>query len=342
MKQRESGLDVLRLMALFFVNGVHSFLYNGFYSYPQMGVEMWIANCLRWICYGCIGIFLMLTGYLKSQKPINRQYFTSLIPVLLGYVVTCAISFPVRHFWLGETLSREEWIEKLLTFGNYAWYVEMYIGLILVSPMLNLALGQLKSKKELIWAIVIAFCVTALPSITKENRIPDYWKALYPFTYYLVGAVIRRLKPRIPLWAGLLGISVWAGILGLLSLLATDKGFSSGFTQGYGGFWVTILVTLIFLTFYQVKLQPTAAKIAAWMAGGVFEGYLLSRLFDVWIYGKVPQWHEPKYYPLILLCVTVPVFLISVLMGKGAHALVEWMWMPFQKPEPAKKGKKAK
>lgn len=342
MKQRESGLDILRLMALFFVNGVHSFLYNGFYSQPQVGAGMWVANCLRWTCYGCIGLFLMLTGYLKSQKPLNRQYFFSLVPILLGYLLTCVISFPIRHFLLDDKLTLAEWIEKMFTFGNYAWYVEMYIGLLLISPVINLALGQLKTEKELKWAAAIAFCVTALPSVTKENWIPNYWTALYPFTYYVLGAVIRRLQPKVQPLEGIILTAFWVGAMGMISLLSTDEGFSKVFTQGYGGFWVTVMVSLIFLSFYRVKLKPKAAKIAAWMAGGVFEGYILSRLFDVWIYGKFPQWHRPQYYPLILLVITLPVFLCSVLMGKGTHTLVELILKPFRRKQPVKSGKKAK
>ena len=134
----------------------------------------------------------------------------------------------------------------------------------------------------------------------------------------------------------------WVGIMGVISLLSTDQGFSKGFTQGYGGFWVTVMVLLIFLTWYRVQLKPVAAKAAAWMAGGVFEGYILSRLFDVWIYGKFPQWHKPECYPLILMVITVPVFLCSILMGKGTHALVELILKPFRKKAPVKSGKKGK
>ncbi len=331
MKNRESGVDILRIMALFFVNGVHSFLYNGFYSAPQEGAAIWFGNCLRWLCYGCIGIFLMLTGYLKSRKPLNKDYFKSLIPILLGYLLTCVISFPIRHFLLNDRLSFQGWMEKLFCFGNYAWYVEMYIGLFLISPVLNLALDQLKTAKSLLWAAAIAICITALPSITGSNWIPNYWTSLYPFTYYILGAVIRRLQPRLKPALGIAAITLWVSILGMISLLTAKKNFSDGFSQGYGGFWVTVMVTLIFLSFYHIRLKPTAAKIAAWMAGGVFEGYILSRLFDVWIYGTVAQWHEPKYYLLILLCITVPVFLASVLMGKATHTLVERIWAPFQK-----------
>lgn len=324
MRQRESGLDVLRCMALFFVNGVHSFLYNGFYSQPQVGGAMWAADCLRWLFFCCIGIFLMLTGYLKSTKPAAKEYYFGLIPVLLGYFLTCGISFPIRHFLLDDPMTLQEWIVKLITFGNYGWYVEMYIGLTLFAPLLNLALEQLKEPKQLLETAGIMVCISALPSITPLDVIPDYWKALYPFTYYVIGAVIRRLQPKVKTWQGLLGAGVWVCAMGLASLLATDEGFSKGFTQSYGGFWVTGLVALLFLSFYRVKMKPGAAKAAAWMAGGCFEGYLLSRLFDVWVYGLLPQWHTPEKYPLLLLCVTVPVFLASVVLGKMAHWAVEW------------------
>ena len=84
MKKREPGLDILRCMALFFVNGVHMVLYNGFYQAPQTGAAMWLADSLRWLFYCCIGIFLMLTGYLKSTKPEGKGFYSGLVPVLLG------------------------------------------------------------------------------------------------------------------------------------------------------------------------------------------------------------------------------------------------------------------
>lgn len=323
MKKREPGLDILRCMALFFVNGVHMFLYNGFYQAPQTGAAMWLADSLRWLFYCCIGIFLMLTGYLKSTKPGGKGFYSGLVPVLLGYVLTCAISFPIRHFLLDDRLTLGEWIAKLLTFGNYGWYVEMYIGLILLAPGVNLALDRLKTPKQLLGAAGVLFCVTALPSVTSLDVLPDYWKALYPFTYYMIGAVIRRLQPKVKTWQGLLAAGGWVLVMGMISVLSTDKGFSKGFTQGYGGFWVTVLVTLLFLSFYRVKPGDRTARVFGWMAGGCFEGYLLSRLFDVWVYGLFPQWHTPEKYPLLLLVVTVPVFLMSVLLGKAVHGLVE-------------------
>ena len=68
---------------------------------------------------------------------------------------------------------------------------------------------------------------------------------------------------------------------------------------------------------------------------GVFEGYILSRLFDVWIYGTVSQWHTPAMYPVIFLCITVPVFIISILAGKAVHTLALRLIAPRRAKETA-------
>jgi len=322
MIKRESGVDLLRCVALLFVNGLHAFLYNGFYNEKQIGVLMWAANSARWLFFCCNALFMMLTGYLKSGKPYRKGYYRSLFTILLGYFLTCLIAFPIRHFFLNDKLSLEGWIDKFITFGNYAWYIEMYIGLFLLSPFLNIILEKLETPKQYLWLLGTMLFMTALPSITTYNILPDYWVSLYPLTMYVIGAGIKRFQPKIPIWlAGLLTLAT-VSLMGIASLHATDKGFSSGFTQGYGDFYVTIATTLVFLTLYRINLKGKAAKAVRWLAGGVFEGYLLSRLFDVWVYTEAPRsWREPDKYWLCFIAITIPIFIVSILMGKATHTV---------------------
>lgn len=323
MRSRQPGIDLLRCLGMLFVVGVHSFLKNGFYSEPQVGAVMWGANSVRWLFYGCNGIFMMLTGYLKCTKPLSRDYYRSLLPILAGYFLTCAVSFPIRHFFLNDQLDLYGWIDKMVTFGNYAWYVEMYIGLFLFAPVINLALQALKEPKQLYWLAGTMVILTALPSITAVNLIPDYWTSLYPVTYYVLGAVIRQLQPKFRPWIGLCAAAGLSMFLGLVTLLTTDATVSKGFGQGYGGFWITAIVTCLFLALYQIRIGPKLSKVLSWCAGGVFEGYMLSRLFDVWLYDCFKQWHSPETYPLLFICVTIPIFIMSILMGKAVHTLAE-------------------
>lgn len=321
MKQRQSGIDLIRCLGLLFVVSVHYFLYNGFYYEPQTNLILFPANAARWLFLSCNGIFMTLTGYLKSTKPLSRSYYRSLAPILTGYVLTCVISFPIRHFLLNEEMTLWGWIENMVTFGNYSWYVEMYIGLFLLAPVINLALDALKTPRQLCWLAGTMVFLTALPSVTAINLIPDYWTSLYPITYYVLGAVIRRLQPEAKPWMGIGGAVLVAAGLGITTLLTTDEGFSKGFTQGYGGFWITLIVVLLFLGLYRLNIGPRMSRVLSWAAGGTFEGYILSRLFDVWVYAALPQWHSPEKYLLGYLCLTLPIFLASLLLGKAVHSL---------------------
>ena len=315
----EAGVDLFRILGLLFVNGLHACLYNGFYSVPQTGADIWLATSFRWLFYGCNAMFMLLTGYLKSTKPWTKGYYRGLVTVLVGYVLTCIISYPVRYFLIGEKDGLSVWLERFFTFSNYSWYVEMYIGLILFSPISNLALQQITDRRKLLILAGSCLFVTSMHSITAIDLIPNYWSAMYPVTLYILGAVIRKLQLKLPAWSCLLTAALTAMGLGLVSLCTTDKGFSSGFTQGYGGFWVTLMVAALFLGIYHLQVSDRVGKVLRWLSGGVFEGYILSRLFDVWVYGLVPQWHTPKKYPLIFVCITLPVFIVSLLLGKWVH-----------------------
>lgn len=334
---RLPGIDLIRCMGLFFVTGIHFFLYNGFYFEPQKGAAIWAADSFRWLFFSCNGIFMMMTGYLMSQKPMDSKYYRRLIPILLSYTLTCLISYPIRHFLQGEVLPLSDWIHNYFTFSNYSWYIEMYIGLILISPLVNLALAQIQQPRHLLGIAGVMILLTALPSITKLDLLPDYWTGLYPITYYVIGAVIHRLQPKWPSVLCLLGTGLVVMGMGLSSVLMTDEGFSDGFTSGYGGTWVTITVTLLFIGLYRLPIPKLSAKVLAWLSGGCFEGYILSRLMDVWAYDLIPQWHTPAKYPLLFLCVTIPIFLFAVLSGKTVHSLSQWIMKRFSTQKAGRK-----
>ena len=319
--KREAGPDLIRVTGVLFVVSLHQFLYNGFYSQTQDGLLMWAADTFRWLFFCCNGIFMMLTGYLKSTKPFDKRYYKGLVPILVSYVLCCIVIFPLQHLLLTEKLPFSEWMDKLFGFGNYAWYVEMYIGLILFSPIVNLGLSQIQGRRGLLAIAGVLFCMTALPSLTTFNLAPDYWSALYPVTYYVLGTVIRRLQPDVKPWQGLGAAMLICMGLGAMSILTAEKGFSSGYTQGYGGFWTTLITLAVFLGLYRVKPGQKVSKALAWAAGGCYEGFMLSLIPDLWAYGLVKQWHSPEKWPLVYLCVTIPIFIVSLLAGKAVHAL---------------------
>ena len=196
MPKREPGLDLLRCIALLFVVTFHSFLNNGYYSESQVGISMWLAGSFRWLSVSCIGLFLMLTGYLKSEKTDVKACYRGLVPVLLGYLLAAVISIPIRHFVFGDVQTFSAWLTRLFSFSAvyYGWYVEMYIGLVLLCPFVNIILRHLQSTKALLGFGMLMLVITALPGATPRVVFPDYWRSIYPLTYYILGAILNPMK----------------------------------------------------------------------------------------------------------------------------------------------------
>lgn len=319
LEKRESGLDLLRVVALLFVVTFHSYLNNGYYYETQKGLYMLLAGSFRWLSTCCVGLFLMLTGYLKSDRTGIKDCYRALAPALLGYLLAAVISIPVRHFAFGDQMSLGVWLKRLFGFSAvyYGWYVGMYIGLTLLSPFLNLLLRQLREKKQLLGFAAVLLLLTALPGVTPLPVAPDFWRRMYPLTYYVLGAVIRRLQPKVRRWLALLTAILLAVGLGAATLLSTDGKLSEAFTQEFADLWITAITVCTFLSLYRLRLPSGWQKVFRFAAGGCYGGYLLSHLLDAWCYRCFPQWQTPVQYPKLFFAVTVPIFLTSLLTGKA-------------------------
>ena len=84
-----------------------------------------------------------------------------------------------------------------------------------------------------------------------------------------------------------------------------------------------LTASFVFLGLYRVKAGKRTGKVLSWLAGGVFEGYLLSKCFDIWTYPLVKQWHTPEKLWLVFLAVTVPTFICTLLLGKLVSILAD-------------------
>lgn len=327
MAERQPGLDLIRVLALLLVVSFHAFLYNGYYHEAQQGVSMWLAGSFRWLSVACNGLFLMLSGYLGGRKTSFSHCRKTLLRVLLGYLLAAVISIPIRHFFLGDTQSFATWFRRIFTFRAvyYGWYVEMFLGLTLLSPFLGLLLERLQKPGELLSLVLVLLVLTALPGATTLDLAPDHWRILYPVTYYVLGAAVYRLQPRIHLLAGL-GLTLLVALsLGAVTTLSTDGKLSEAFIQEFGDLWIVVMVLAIFCSLYRIPVGRRMGRLLRFAAGGCYGGYLLSHLLDSWVYAQFPKWRTPGGYIWLFFLVTVPVFLVSILSGRLLEDCTGWL-----------------
>ena len=199
----------------------------------------------------------------------------------------------------------------------------MYVGLTLLIPFVNLVLERFQYTKNLLLLAGVTLFLTALPGATPLEICPDYWRNCYPLTYYILGAMIRRMKPIVNPYLCFLSAMGIASILSAGTVLSTDGPLSEALTWEFPDIWIVVISILLFLSLYRVKTGPIVRRVLSFAAGGCYGGYLLSHLLDAWCYGLVPEWRMLNSYLIVFLFVTIPIFLVSLVMGRGLNGIVQ-------------------
>ncbi len=342
LESRNSSLDILRIVAVFLVNSVHFFLYNGFYSENVVGVPMYIMVQMRTLFSTCVPLFMMLTGYLMCKKELSKTYYKGIRKTVIVFVLATIACMIFKATYLHDQFDLAKLLTDTLNFqgATYSWYIEMYIGLFLIAPFLNLAYNGLKTQRRK-QILVLSFVVVAiLPTLFNTyvlnplswwndpkssddffKIIPGYWTMLYPFAYYFTGAYIREYGIKARTKTLILTFVIGLFFFGSYNYYRSFGGpFKSGVYMTWGGFETYILTTILFVLISRIKtdgLKP-GFKLFLWKVSDLALGtYLLSYIFDRIIYYDYLNKYVPNMQdrlPFYLLCVPI-VFVLSMLLS---------------------------
>lgn len=197
-KDRNLSLDVIRCVAVFSVISVHFFRNCRFYDFPMLGKSMFAGSILRTAFMVCVPLFLLLTGYLMNHKKLCLRYYLGIKKTLGIYVLAslCCILFNIVYF--KQEIDFKTGLQSLFDFSgsDYAWYIEMYMGLFLIIPFLNILYHGLQSKRQKQLLLLTILALTTLPSLCNlyGKWGANWWQNLYPVTYYFIGAYLSEYE----------------------------------------------------------------------------------------------------------------------------------------------------
>ena len=279
LKKRDTSLDILRIIAVFTVLSVHFFLHNGFYSQTIEGTPMYVAVVMRTLFSVCVPLFMLLTGYLMSKKELSKKYYSGITKTLVVFVISTLACMIYKNIAQGDVFDLKSFILGTLDFtgSNYSWYIEMYIGLFLLAPFLNLAYGKLKNKKQKQVLLVTAVFLTIIPSLFNifnfgsldwwtnptssdefQKLVPSWWQGFYPVAYYFVGCYIReyglKMKTRTMLVLFVFSLFIFSTFNYFRSYGTT---FKSGIYIYWYGFEPFVLSVLLFLLIKRIKTETS-------------------------------------------------------------------------------------
>lgn len=339
--KRNINLDIIRTVAVFSVLSVHFFLNTDFYNTPILGKKLYAATIIRTGFMVCVPLFLVLTGYLMNKKKLSKAYYSGIKKTIIIYILStlCIIAF--HAIVLNERFTLFDVLINITSFKQYSWYIEMYIGLFLLIPFLNLIYNNLSGKKEKLILILTLLTLTTLPSLLNtfdftashwlfnpassvnyQKLVPAWWVNLYPLTYYFTGAFIQEYQDdfRMPLKRNFMLFCVSVILMGSYSYY---RSYNSNFIWGswcsWGGFENVITTVLLFIFLLRIKTEkmPYIIKQCFFTISELSLGiYLVSWIFDQYNYPKLNQLIPEAADRLLYYFLIVPLnFLLSLVLS---------------------------
>ena len=357
--KRHTGLDLMRICAFFFVAGVHFFLNSGFYEQIVAGPRMYIMVVLRNLFMICIPLFMVMSGMVLGDRKPGLSYYLGIIKVIFIYVLASICCGVYRAVFLDQPISPVQMISGILSYwvADYGWYIEMYLGLFLLIPFLNIAYDALKTKKGKQILLLVMLVLTAVPGVVNIWRvdgldwwlrpssvqiyhqiIPEFWIDLYPLTFFFIGRYLREYPLKLSRPVNLLLILAVTLFNGSFNYY---RSFGNIFVWGGWQTWgalpnvaLAALVANFFNGLTCEKLPQKAKSALAMVSNWALGAYLVSWIFDSVLYRMLSNHvavmhYRLEWFPVIVLAVAIcSLALSAVLYGiyslTGAK-LIEWL-----------------
>lgn len=330
-KMRKSGLDVVRTIAIALVIMMHALgLSIDGYAMPISGIDGFFRIYIRRLCFACVPLFLMLSGYLNIGKNDALKIWKKSFPKLYGtYFLWAVLSIVFDMFFFGNALTIDSvtGIFNYTCFGGRAWYMNMYLGLLVIMPFVNKGWKVLMDKEKLICLIslfVLSFGSQYISKLSGNGIVlisSNFYNLSYIF-YYLFGAYVAeeeiKIKKQILLvgWQLiLLGHTLYYYIAGQNMLYNEIPGAASFW---YDNMFLAVEAMLMFLLLHDLQInKDNINRKFSTISVLAFDMYLCSYFFDMYINKKFNfLYYKYPFWIVLLLCFTLS-FLLSTLVARA-------------------------
>ncbi len=295
-KERLYYLDVLRIVAMYGVIFIHSAGMSLFSTLDPGDGHYFIYMFITELAQGAVPLFLMISGALLLGK--NESYqtiFRDRISRMLLALIAFSFMWFVYLNLTGEQHTIGEFFIRLITdeWCVQYWYIYLYIGYLLILPLLQTLAQNLEKKTFGIFLVIAFICIEILPFLT-ELGMPSVNGNLVPatvtcmvFFYPLLGYYLDKvldLKDNKGLQMLVMGAFTVIMIASSM-WLTYRRGIYSGLNEAATCHCTPLINAWIFLGIKKLtekrNVSPKTKKILIHVSQSVFGIYLLHGLVDI-------------------------------------------------------------
>ncbi|WP_162176419.1 acyltransferase family protein [Kandleria vitulina] len=201
MKKRIIGIDLLRILSMFGIIGLHFINQGGVidnlnvFSLKYIPVLLFLT-----ILYTSVNVFGLLSGYLNIEKrTINYSRILDLLLCVLFWCFTITFVFYIFNIVGFRNKGILEVFKGLFPFlcGNY-WYITCYVFLFFIMQYINLFLINLSREKYKKLLIILFFFFCIIQNVllyTDLFKINFGYSPFWLIYLYMIGGYIKLYNP---------------------------------------------------------------------------------------------------------------------------------------------------
>lgn len=295
-KERDSGIELLRIIAMFMVIGVHLWLYGKYFDVAGEvgGIVYYSAFILKTFFRSAVNIFILITGFftVRSKFDLKKSYGKVAKTYLAIFFYSVALSILTLclggdYQVVGGTYvpTSQIVVRMFLPLTSQYWYfLTDYILLLLVVPFVNIALNGITKKQYQVLLAVTSFIMSVWLLLANINPTGNFMreygyegiyagKNLFSFIYiYIIGGYIglhcnNHKRPKV---IYLLLCLVCLGInCGLYAYLPMSFEYTKAAMQ-YANPFVILVAVFLFMFFKDLHFKSKFINILGSTTIGIY------------------------------------------------------------------------
>lgn len=194
-KERQSNFELLRIISMFFIVLYHTIWHGEILKYTT-GFHNILMDILVLICLVHVNSFIMTSGYFQCEKDITWKKVLKLNNLNWFYRL---VIFGIFLIFAIAPMTARDWYHSIIPLDfEYYWFIQVFLLLSIVSPLLNIVIRNIDQKKHQMILLIGFLITTVLPLISNQMAFFNNGYTLYQFIYlYFVGAYFKKYPLKI-------------------------------------------------------------------------------------------------------------------------------------------------
>ena len=201
MKQRNVGIDILRVISMFFIIIGHILMQGGVLSaYSSAGLQgsYYFLNTIYVMAYCGVNCFALVSGYVGWQNTFKPEKIIKLWANVIFWSVGVSL---ILFIYNNELFSVKEAVSSFLPLlrGRY-WFFNAYFVVFMFSPLLNHVIKTIPQKtfQYFLLASTCVFCIIPVLALGNDVlRIQNGFEFSWLMVMYLVGGYFSKYPIKI-------------------------------------------------------------------------------------------------------------------------------------------------